>query len=78
MLSEGKIYIPEFGRTIRKHPDCLVIADMNVGYKGVTAQDEALLTRFRTKMEFEYDPTIERNFIPSDALLELATKLRLA
>lgn len=76
LLQEGEVYIKPLGRTIKVHPECLIIADMNIGYKGVTPQDEALLTRFRMKVEFEYDPTIERNFIPSDSLLELATKLR--
>jgi MoxR-like ATPase len=78
LLEEGKVYIPELGRTIKVHDECLIIADMNVGYKGVTGQDEALLTRFLLKMEFEYDTDIEKNFISSANLLDLATKLRSA
>lgn len=78
LLQEREVYIPELGRTIEAHPDCLIIADMNIGYKGTMAQDEALLSRFRMKIEFEYDRDIESKFIPSESLLDLATKLRLA
>lgn len=76
LLQEREVYIPSLGRKVKVHPECLLIADMNVGYRGVSLQDEALLTRFRVKMEFEYDTTIEANFIPSPSLLEMATSLR--
>lgn len=76
LLQEREVYIPSLGRKVKVHPECLLIADMNVGYRGVSLQDEALLTRFRVKMEFEYDTTIEANFIPSPSLLEMATNLR--
>lgn len=76
LLQEREVYVRELGRVIKAHPECLIIADMNLGMRGTVNPDEALLSRFRVKMEFDYDTTIEANFIPSANLLEMATALR--
>jgi hypothetical protein len=76
LLEEREVYVPELGRVIKVHPECILVADMNTGYRGTQNQDEALLSRFNHKWEFEYDRKIEAHFIPSENLLDLATKLR--
>ena len=76
LLEEREVYVPELGRVIKVHPQCILVADMNTGYRGTQNQDEALLSRFNHKWEFEYDRKIEAHFIPSENLLDLATKLR--
>jgi hypothetical protein len=76
LLEEREVYVPELGRVIKVHPQCILVADMNTGYRGTQSQDEALLSRFNHKWEFEYDRKIEAHFIPSENLLDLATKLR--
>lgn len=78
LLEEREVYVPELGKVIKVHPKCILVADMNTGYRGTQNQDEALLSRFNHKWEFDYDRTIEAHFIPSENLLDLATKLRLA
>ena len=78
LLEEREVYVPELGRVIKVHPKCILVADMNTGYRGTQNQDEALLSRFNHKWEFDYDRTIEAHFIPSESLLDLATKCRLA
>lgn len=76
LLEEREVYVPELGRVIKVHPQCILVADMNTGYRGTQNQDEALLSRFNHKWEFEYDRKIEAHFIPSENLLDLASKLR--
>lgn len=78
ILNEGQLEIETLNEVIYKHPDCIIIADQNLGaiYTGTRDQDWALKERFHTKLEFEDDPTIEARIIPSPALLELATALR--
>lgn len=58
------------------HPDCLIIADANYGYRGTMDSDQAFLDRFAVKVEFAYDTEIEKHFIPSPSLLELAEQMR--
>lgn len=61
---------------IKLHPDCLIIADANYGYRGTMDSDQAFLDRFAVKVEFAYDTEVEKNFIPSPSLLELAKEMR--
>jgi MoxR-like ATPase len=61
---------------IEVHPDCLIIADANPGYRGTRQPDQALLDRFAVPIEFKYDRDIEKQFIPSPTLLDLATQMR--
>jgi len=61
---------------IKLHPDCLIIADANYGYRGTMESDQAFLDRFAVKVEFAYDVELEKHFIPSPSLLELAKEMR--
>jgi MoxR-like ATPase len=48
----------------------------NDGYKGTSKFNEAFADRFFVKLNFEYDTDIEKKFIPSNTLLELAKSMR--
>lgn len=64
------------GEIVHAHPNLLIIADMNPNYRGTRPMNEAFKDRWAHKMEFDYDPTIERRLIKSKSLLELAKALR--
>jgi MoxR-like ATPase len=48
----------------------------NPGYHGTRPLSQALPNRFAFKMEFDYDPEVEAQLIPSPTLMEAAAKLR--
>jgi hypothetical protein len=77
LLQERQLSIPMLNEVIQVHPKCLFVADQNLGsdYTGATKQDSALLDRF-TKVEFEDDPAIEAQLIPSPSFLEFAEAIR--
>jgi hypothetical protein len=64
------------GEVINAHENLLVIADYNNGYRGTHQLNEAFADRFGIKLVFEYDTEIEKQFIKSKSLLELANKMR--
>lgn len=64
------------GEVIKAHPDLLIVADMNAGYRGTHELSQANNDRWGIKLEFPYDPKIESKLIKSKSLLELANKLR--
>ena len=64
------------GEIVHAHPNLLIIADMNPNYRGTRPMNEAFKDRWAHKMEFDYDPSIERRLIKSKSLLELAKALR--
>ena len=64
------------GETIEVHPECVIIADANPGYRGTTPPDQAFLDRLSIPVWFNYDREIEAHFIPSPTLLDLATQMR--
>ena len=64
------------GEVLAVHPECLIIADSNDGYRGTQKSDQAFLDRFNVKVEFAYDREVEAAFIPSTSLLDFATRLR--
>lgn len=64
------------GEVITAHPDFQVIADMNPGYEGTRDLNAALKNRFPIKLDWGYEPAIEKQLVGSNALLELAGKLR--
>ena len=80
VLQERKLTIDTLNEVIDVHPECLLIADQNIGsgYTGVSRQDAALYDRFNFKLEFSYDTKIEEKFIKSKTLLEFATAIRQA
>jgi len=61
---------------IKAHPDLLIVADMNQGYRGTHELSQANNDRWKVKLEFPYDKKIEAKLITSKALLELVKKLR--
>jgi hypothetical protein len=78
VLNERELIIDQLNQVINVHPDCLFIADQNTGqgYTGVQRQDDALYDRMQPKLEFEYDISLERKFIPSETLLQFAFSIR--
>jgi len=64
------------GEVIKAHPDLLIVADMNAGYRGTHELSQANNDRWKVKLEFPYDKRIESKLIKSKTLLELAHKLR--
>jgi DNA polymerase III delta prime subunit len=78
ILEEGLLHIETINEVIKVHPQCIIIADQNIGtaYSGAQQQDSALLDRFNVKLEFDYDPEIERKIVGSPSLVELAESLR--
>lgn len=77
VLAERELIIDtHHNEVIKVHDECLFIADANIGYRGTMSPDQAFMDRHAVKVEFEYDEVLERNFIPSDSLLELAKSMR--
>lgn len=54
----------------------LLVADQNPNYRGTQLLNEAWKDRFDIKLRFDYDTDIEKRFIRSDALRELASGIR--
>jgi hypothetical protein len=80
LLAERELVIDPFNEVIKVHPECIIIADANVGaaYNGTMRQDMALVDRFNIKLPFVYDADLEKNFLPYPALLAFATGIRKA
>lgn len=78
ILQERQLTIETLNEVIPVHPNTIFIADQNVGqhYVATRQQDHALLERFKTKLEYDDDPNIESQLIPSPALLEVANGIR--
>jgi AAA domain (dynein-related subfamily) len=64
------------GEVIKAHPNLLIVADMNHGYRGTHELSQANNDRWALKLEFPYDKKIEARLIKSKSLLELARSLR--
>jgi hypothetical protein len=64
------------GEIVHAHPNLLIIADMNPNYRGTRPMNEAFKDRWAHKLEFDYDPTIERKLIKAKSLLDMAKALR--
>ena len=64
------------GEVITAHENLLIAMCYNDGYKGTSKFNEAFADRFWIKLNFEYDTDIEKKFIPSNTLLELAKSMR--
>ncbi len=79
LLAERQLTIGQRqGEVIKVHPECLIVADMNpVGYSGVSKQDQALLDRFDSGVEYTYDLAIDRIWCKSESFLtEVVAKWR--
>ena len=77
LLQERVLQLETLNEIIEVHPDCLLIADQNIGqgYTGAVQQDKALKDRF-VKVEMDYDRNVEAKFIDSPALLDFAQSIR--
>jgi nitric oxide reductase NorQ protein len=64
------------GEVVYAHPDFLVVATYNNGYRGSQKVNQAVLDRFKIKLMFDYDSTIEKQLIKSPTLLQLAEQMR--
>jgi MoxR-like ATPase len=64
------------GEVIKAHPNLLIVADMNNGYRGTQQLNQAFNDRFGIKMDFPYDRAIENVVVGNKALLTLADQLR--
>ena len=64
------------GEVVKAHPNLLIVADMNYGYKGTQELNQAFSDRFNIKLEFPYDRVIENKVVGSKAILNLADQLR--
>jgi MoxR-like ATPase len=64
------------GEVIHAHENLLIAMCWNDGYKGTSRFNEAFADRFWVKLNFEYDTEIEKKFIPSATLLDLAKSMR--
>ena len=64
------------GEVIKAHPNLLIAMCYNDGYKGTSKFNEAFADRFWIKLNFEYDTDIEKKFIPSSTLLDIAKSMR--
>lgn len=77
LLRERTLEIPDHdGEVIVAHPDLQIIADMNPGYSGTRALNPAFRNRFAIKLDWDYDPKIEKQLVKSNALLTLAQNIR--
>lgn len=77
LLQERRLVMSRhLDETVEVHPECLIVADANPGYRGTQKSDEAFLDRFAIKVAFDYDPVIEAKLIASPSLLALAQSLR--
>ena len=64
------------GEVITAHPNLLIAMCYNDSYRGTSKFNEAFSDRFYVKLNFEYDTNIEKKFIPSSTLLDLAKSMR--
>jgi MoxR-like ATPase len=65
------------GEVVKAHPNLLIAVCWNGrGYKGTSKMNEAFSDRFGIKLTFDYDTEIEKKFIPSPTLLEIAKSMR--
>jgi MoxR-like ATPase len=64
------------GEVVKAHPDLLIVADGNIGYRGTRPLPEAFNDRFDHRLDFPYDPEIEAKLIKNKAVLEMANSLR--
>ena len=61
---------------VKAHKDCQIICSYNPDYEGTRPLNQAFKNRFKYKLHFDYDLKIENELLNSNALLELASKLR--
>jgi MoxR-like ATPase len=61
---------------ITAHENFLLVADQNPNYRGTQLLNEAWKDRFEIKVRYNYDTNLEKKFIQSSSLIELAQGMR--
>lgn len=61
---------------IKAHKNFILVADQNPNYRNTQLLNEAWKDRFEIKVRYNYDPQLEKQFIRSGSLLELAQGMR--
>jgi MoxR-like ATPase len=61
---------------ITAHENFLLVADQNPNYRGTQLLNEAWKDRFEIKVRYNYDTNLEKKFIKSSSLIELAQGMR--
>ena len=64
------------GETIYAHPDFILVATYNDGYRHTNSLNEAVLDRYKIKLEFDYNYEIESQIVKLPTLLNLAKQMR--
>lgn len=64
------------GEIVKAHAKCVIVATYNPGYEGTRPLNPAFKNRFAVKMEFDYDPKVEKALVYHPVLLDVAKKLR--
>jgi len=64
------------GEVIKAHPDVLLTANYNPNYRGSQPLPEMLADRFEIKLNYNYDRSIESQYVKSSSLLDLAFGIR--
>lgn len=64
------------GETIKAHRKLLIVADMNPKYRGTVELNAAFANRWPVKVDWDYDPKVENDLIPSATLLSLVRNMR--
>jgi MoxR-like ATPase len=78
-LLDGRRYVPLLGHegeVVRAHPDLLVIADMNPGYRGTMELNAAFKNRFDHKIMWGYDEDVEKKLVNMPTLRDAAKRFR--
>lgn len=78
-LLDHRRYIPLLGHkgeVVRAHENLLVIADMNPNYRGTLELNAAFKNRFRFKVPWGYDASVENSLVKFPTLRAVAGKLR--
>lgn len=62
--------------TIKAHPNLLIVATMNPGYKGTATLNQAFQNRFAVQIPWGYDPVVEKSLGIYAEVATLAKQLR--
>lgn len=70
------ILLDNKGEVIPAGDNLLIVGCYNEGYRGNNKPNQAFIDRFQHKLVFDYDTDIEKKFIKSSTLLDLAKQMR--
>jgi nitric oxide reductase NorQ protein len=64
------------GEVVKAHSDLIVFGDLNPDYEGTRPLNKAFRNRFGIQLTWDYDESVERSLVRSDALRNLAGRIR--